>query len=188
MGCGGSMYEVASRTQSTIIKEDTKQILNDYQRRIIQTTWRTKLCTDMTRIGINIFTKIYTIDPKIKLLFPFHDLPEDKLMNDRRFRGHASRFMQAIGAAVENVESWESCFEPMLLGLGRYHITVIGFKSEYFTVFFDSMVEVWQNELKKQFTGDVRESWTIVFSFIMEKLQEGYNNAAIEEANKVLTD
>ena len=41
---------------------------------------------------------------------------------DVSFKGHASRFMNAVGAVVDNLQNLEETLTPLLVGLGENHV------------------------------------------------------------------
>uniref|UniRef100_A0A8W8LVS6 Globin domain-containing protein n=1 Tax=Magallana gigas TaxID=29159 RepID=A0A8W8LVS6_MAGGI len=59
-----------------------------------------------------------------------------------------------------------------------------GFKPEYWDVFTEAMLYVWEKELGDLFDDNCRNAWTKVFEFIMEQLKVGYSQAIDEEAGK----
>ena len=105
-------------------------------------------------------------------MFPFQDVPISELYKDCRFRGHASRFMQVVGATVDNIDSLEM-LTPVLTELGHQHCQIAGFDEDYFELFMDAMISVWRDRLKQRFRGDVELAWKTVFMFILKQLREG---------------
>ncbi|XP_070567773.1 neuroglobin-1-like [Ptychodera flava] len=177
MGCN-----VSSASQAREITNRDTDIFTDRQRRIVRKTWR-PLANDMTGNGTKVFLRIFEMEPKVKQLFPCRDKEGEELLKDMNFKGHASRFMQSVGAAVDNLDSLETSLAPLLLKLGRSHTNFSGFKPDYFDIFTRAMLDVWEQELKDRFTSEVKESWLTVFEFMMGKMKEGYMQAYTEEMN-----
>ena len=115
--------------------------------------------------------------PHIKELFPCGHLEGDDLTRDISFKGHASRFMQAVGAVIDNIDNYEQALSPLLNSLGRQHIHYRGFKYNYFDEFEEAMIHVWSEDLGAKFTPEARDTWHQVFGFIMEELKMGYQDA-----------
>lgn len=177
MGC-------ASALMLSPLKEMGDQGLNtdkmtQQQKRVIKKTWK-YLSDDMTGYGIQVFSRIFQLNPHVKKLFPCRDVEGDALLRDPNFKGHASRFMQAVGAAVDNIDDWDASLSPLLIGLGKQHITFTGFKPEYFDAFTEAMMYVWEQTLGTKFNDITRDSWRTVFEFIMSTLKEGYEIAINE--------
>lgn len=189
MGCSlSSLFFLRSKRKVRDTNEVVKfgdSTLNQRQQKIIRNTWK-KLEPDMTKIGIKIFLRIYTCDPRIKVLFPCKDLEGDELLSDSHLKAHASRFMQIIKMIVDNIGNVETVIEPVVLDRGKQHLQIIGFRSEYFDNFSEAMLHIWNEELRTSFTEQAKEAWSIVFEYIMSKLQEGYNTAAMEEEVKYM--
>lgn len=93
-----------------------------------------------------------------------------------RFRLHAGRFMQAVGAAVENVHSTDldKDVAPILETLGGRHIGFNGFDIDYIDVFKRALLEVWEEELGNEFTPECQRAWSKVFMYVTEKFRTGY--------------
>lgn len=153
--------------------------LSEKQKSIIRSTWK-KISNDLSGRAAMVFLRIFELHPQIKNLFPCRDLEGEKLLNDHHFKGHASRFMQAVGAAVDNLDDME-VLSPLLTGLGRRHVLFQGFRPKYWDAFTEAILFVWKQELKFRFNGDARDSWQAVLNFIIIKLNEGYNEALREK-------
>ncbi|XP_060062631.1 neuroglobin-like [Ylistrum balloti] len=172
MGCSHSV-RVAIKPGSS---DTGTKFVTDKQRTIIKNTWK-KMCNNITGHGIKVFLRIFQLHPNVKQLFPCRDKEGDDLLRDQNFKGHASRFMQAVGAAVDNIDHIEEVLTPLLLGLGRQHINFTGFKNEYFDVFTEAMMYTWHEELQDKFTDETSIAWATIFAFIMRKLKEGHAEA-----------
>ncbi len=153
------------------------------QKRIVARTWKI-LSNDLGGRGSKIFLRIFKMNPGVKKLFPFGHLEGEALLRDPHFKGHASRFMQAVGAVIDNIDSYAETLAPLLLGLGRQHIHFKGFEPTYWKTFEVAILEVWSEELESKFTVDAREAWHMVFKFILLKLNEGYEEALEEEEKR----
>ncbi len=150
-----------------------KTYIDHTQSMLVRKTWH-YLSGDMTGIGSKVFLSIFKLHPAVKELFPCRDKEGDELLKDENFKGHASRFMQAVGAVVDNIKDLDESMTPLMIGLGRQHIHFSGFVPENFDAFTESMLLVWAEELKWRFTAEARDAWLAVFNFIMMKLKEGY--------------
>ena len=152
------------------------------QKKIVTQTWRI-LGDDLTGRGSKVFLKIFQLYPSVKQLFPaLRDVEGDALLKNPTFRGHASRFMQAVGAAVENMDSPEN-LAPLLITLGRKHVEFPGFTGGFFEAFTEGMMFVWKEELGETFTPEVATVWKSLFDFIMSRLREGYTIAMSSASN-----
>ncbi|XP_069129216.1 neuroglobin-like [Argopecten irradians] len=172
MGCAHSM-KVANKPT---VSANVKHFVTDKQKRIIKKTWKI-MCDDITGHGVKVFLRIFQLHPHVKQLFPCRDVEGDDLLHDSNFKGHASRFMQAVGAAVDNIDDIEATLKPLLIGLGRNHIKFTGFKNEYFNAFTEAMMYTWHEELRETFTGETSQAWATIFEFIMGNLKEGHAEA-----------
>ncbi|XP_053398277.1 hemoglobin subunit pi-like [Mercenaria mercenaria] len=177
MGCSLSTVSKSQIAQKNGIpvKSDCSDI-TERQKVLIKKTWNV-VSNDMPGVGAKIFLRIFTIKPAIKQIFPFHDVTGDALLRDGQFRGHASRFMQAVGAAVDNINALDSAMAPLLFGLGQQHINYKGFNVEYFSVFSIAITHVLERELRTKFTPEVAIAWAKMMEFMVSKLIEGYHDA-----------
>ncbi|XP_033744301.1 neuroglobin-like [Pecten maximus] len=183
MGCAHSM-KVASKPSVSTAK---KNFVTDKQKRIIKKTWK-MMCSNITGHGVKVFLRIFQLHPHVKQLFPCRDVEGEDLLRDSNFKGHASRFMQAVGAAVDNIDDIEAVLTPLLFGLGRNHIKFTGFKNEYFDVFTEAMMYTWHEELQEKFNDETSQAWATIFEFIMGNLKAGHsealaNSQRIEKSN-----
>lgn len=178
MGCATSVTMVGSRA-GTAVGEVSADVITPQQKKIVKRTWR-YLANDMTGHGKKVFLKIFEMNPKVKQLFPCRDVTGEALLRDSNFKGHAARFMQAVGAAVDNIDDLGSSLSPLLVGLGRQHTTFSGLQPEFFNAFTEAMLCIWQQELKERFTEEVKAAWKTVFDYLMSRLKEGYHLETIE--------
>ncbi|XP_077977153.1 neuroglobin-1-like [Glandiceps talaboti] len=180
MGCSASAQ---TKSHKKISANGQTEFFTERQRRIVRKTWRA-LANDMTGNGTKVFLWIFETNPKVKQLFPCRDKEGDDLLKDMDFKGHASRFMQSVGAAVDNVDSLDTSLAPLLLNLGKSHINFRGFKSDYFDIFTTAMLHVWEQELQDRFTPEVKEAWNMVFDYMMSKMKDGFTLAFNEKMNE----
>ncbi|KAH3706564.1 hypothetical protein DPMN_065951 [Dreissena polymorpha] len=140
---------------------------------IVRRTWP-YLCKNLQDNGLQVFLRIFEIAPEIKHLFHVENVRHTELIKNATIKGHASRFMNAIGAAVDNLDDLDSRFAKLLITLGEQHTNYTGFKVEYFETFYEAMMWQWERCLGSMFTFDVAKTWSHVFAYIMVKLQQGY--------------
>lgn len=172
MGCSTSLVNlaVAHSKQTNMTKQG---VITNREIGIIKLSWR-RVCNDMPKIGAKIFVQIFTLQPEIKQIFPFRDVTGERLKNDHHFRGHASRFMQAVGAAVDNINDLETAMAPLLYGIGKEHINYKGFDVEYFDVFPVAILHVLRQELGTKFGDEDANAWRHMLDFMISNLKEGY--------------
>ena len=143
------------------------------EKALVKKTWKV-LANDLKGRGSKVFIAIFRANPAIKALFPFDGMEGEVLMKSTLFKGHASRFMQAVGAVVDNIDSLDEALSPLLLGLGKHHVLFPGFEPVYFNSFQTGMRQVWAEDLGSKFNAHAQQAWDKVFEFIMHKLKEGY--------------
>ena len=184
MGCSVTLPKVKPVLEVKPVRmnrsHSTENVLTEEQKRIIRQTWKL-ISNDMTDRGVRIFLTIFERQPKVRELFPFHDKKtKEELMNDARFRGHASRFMQAVGAAVENLDNLQQAMSPLLGELGRQHGKQMFFEPQYFDLFEDVMLETIREDLGRFYRPDVKEAWTTMINFLINQLRDGYGERLME--------
>ncbi|XP_006812324.1 uncharacterized protein LOC102809701 [Saccoglossus kowalevskii] len=150
----------------------------------LRRTWP-KLACDLTGNGAQVFLQIFAINENIKILFPFRYVPVDILSQNEVFRGHSRRFMQAVGACVENLENLDGDVTTLFVGLGKKHIHFEGFKVDYFSTYVTSMQTVWDIALTgHHYDKQTKQSWTQIFEFVITRMAEGYHIAMDEQEAK----
>lgn len=156
-------------------QNNSEDVLNQFtvvEKKIIRRTWKL-LANDLTGRGSSVFLKIFLLNPHVKELFPFKQLDGETLIKSQLFRGHASRFMQAVGAVVDNIDNPAEALSPLLIELGQKHAHYSGFMPDYFNYYEDAMLEEWSEQLGNRLDDDAKEAWRKVFRFILLKLREG---------------
>ena len=169
MGCG--TLSVIKPVDEDIHSQSC--VFTHHQKHVINKTWK-YLANDLTGNGSKVFLKIFQLEPKIKQMFPCSDIDGEELLRNINFKGHASRFMQAVGAVVDNMDDPERELATLLMDLGRQHRHYEGFKPEYFNIFLQALVCVWEQELGKKFTVDARDAWNVVFTLIVDDMKDGF--------------
>ena len=181
MGCG------TSKSRSSETMERWGNLIRNIgyisfeNKKLVKKTWKI-LSRDIPGVGAKIFLRIFEANPNIKEIFHCQGLEGEALLKSHQFKGHASRFMQAIGAAVDNIDDLINGMGPMLEVLGRQHMSFNGFKPEFWDTFTEAILCVWKETLRHRFSTDVATAWKLVFAFIILKLKQGYKQACIEHA------
>ncbi|KAK2140496.1 hypothetical protein LSH36_1337g00010 [Paralvinella palmiformis] len=163
----------------------TQSLLTDQQKELIYGTWR-NMSDDLVTNGMRVFQYIFMRRPDVKNLFSFRELDWEQLPNDTSFRMHASHFMQAIAAAVDNLDDLDTKLTPLLLALGEQHSQTTGFGVQYFELFTQCLILVWEERLGDKFTPEARAAWEKMFVFILMTLREGYTRRHGHEADPMV--
>ena len=179
MGCSSSVAFASKGNRS-----NQNSMVTDSQKSIITKNWKV-LSSDLSGRGGKVFLRIFEMSPRVKNLFPCRDKVGDELLKDSHFKGHASRFMQAVGAVIENIDNCDETLTPLLLGLGRQHVHYKGFQPDYWNSFEIAMMEVWKEDLGSKFKSENQDAWHIIFKFILDKLNQGYEIALKEEKQRI---
>ncbi|XP_060588634.1 uncharacterized protein LOC132744041 [Ruditapes philippinarum] len=153
-----------------------KHELSEDEKRIILSTWHI-MTKDLSENGLQVFLRIFETCPETKVLFHVENARLSELARNQVIKGHGTRFMNAIGAAVSCLN--ETSGQPdklreVLYILGQQHKNYSGFKPEYFEVFYKALIWRWEFCIKEKFTPEVMDVWSRVFIYMMEGLKEGY--------------
>ena len=146
--------------------------LNESEQDIVYRTWR-RISSEISSIGTMVFMFIFHEQPQILKLFPFRDVPLDQLPENALFRSHASRFMLAVGAVIEDSSAASSVFYL----LGQTHAAFHGFTLDFFSVFEHAINCVWASKLSMK--QDSIIVWAKIFAFITQAMQSGYKAASL---------
>ena len=153
--------------------------ISEEEKEIIKRQWKV-LSSDMKATGTAVFMHIFREQPEIKQQFSYREVDDKSLPMSLELRGHAFRFMQAVGATIENIDDLENTMTEALLTLGKHHVTLTGFKPIYIRTFYSAILKVWQEILGVHYTPKCADAWGRVLTFIMDKLEQGYYMAAKE--------
>ena len=177
------VYEKASAKEVSTDAHFDDSYFTQQQKQIILETWD-QVNTDRIGKGTQIFSKIFEKKPEAKDLFPFRHLSGDELLSNHTFRFHARRFMDAIGLTVQHLDALDVSCAPSFVTLGRKHVWIADFKtSGVLDVFISSIAEVFEDQLPDRNHADVHDAWRRVFTFIVNKLCEGYDEAHTSPRN-----
>ena len=184
MGCSPSLAQTRRTKIAATINGKTKVTFNDCheenrgiseeEKQIVKRHWEV-LSSDIKALGTRVFLQIFQEHPEIKQLFPCRDVEDDQLISSEEFKGHAYRFMQAVGAVVDNIDNLDKTMSSALMFLGKQHTTFPGVKAYYFDDFYYAITKVWKDLLGKRYTTENAKAWGHVFSYIMEMLKKGFN-------------
>ncbi|XP_014676299.1 PREDICTED: neuroglobin-like [Priapulus caudatus] len=153
-------------------------VVTEQERRLLRKTWRYMTNQyDLMELGCEVFLMIFELNPEAKKMFPCRDVEGEELLTNHDFKGHASRFMQAVGAAIDHLDDLQLELEPLLCTLGRTHANYRnrGFVPHFFDEFTAAMIQTWQKKLGRKFTPDVRAAWLTMLSFVAAAMKSGYN-------------
>ena len=181
MGCNYSTDIFVSQGIKTAIVNEgslataTSQLetLTERQIRMIRKTWK-KLDDDLTGRGIQLFFKIMDADNNVQGLFPWRHVPRSSLVGNPWFRGHASRFMQAVGAVVDCLGSTEQQVLLIICDIGRKHAKTNNFDDSYFALFARCIMEMLEEEIGRQFNKEVKDAWETVIGCMVIGFKAGH--------------
>lgn len=155
---------------------------------IVQRTWPA-LARDLHGNGLQVFLRIFELCPEAKILFSVENVRHSELARNVTIKAHGARFLNAINAAVENLnktDQKDDDFCRLLFFLGQQHKHFKGFRPEYFEIFYEALMWQWGRCMGEKFTPEVSDTWSHVFVYIMEKLKEGYfSNDEMIDTNKL---
>ena len=182
MGCTSSMSSViVNHVGSKTTDKRQEEIFSSRQKQIVRRSWR-QLTGDLTERGTRVFLYIFHQKPELKVAFHLDNLDDEELVKNFIFIDHASRFMQAVGAVIENIDSLNETLTPLLTKLGATHVGFDGFEVTDLPLFVESIMSVWESDIgQTKFTLEVRDAWLKVFVYITGTLELGYTNNLTKE-------
>ena len=160
--------------------------LTDDDKNSIKYTWRI-LSSDMLGNGGKLLLRILEQNNNLKEIIHCGGLEGKELIEDSNFKLQALRFMQVLGASVDNIDQLESAMGQVLLDLGKQHYSFEGFIHKYWNLFPEAVLYVWKQELREKFPSCVQKAWSILLLLIISKLKEGYHHGCIEDTTMKLT-
>ncbi|XP_045191261.2 neuroglobin-like [Mercenaria mercenaria] len=185
MGCANSVTVLKTSCSNIKISQPKLTVtlapqtgLTENEKRIIKSTWG-YMAKDIPGNGLQVFLRIFETCPETKELFNVENIRHSELTRNQVIRGHGTRFMSAIGAAVNCLDESDDKQEKLrevLFVLGQQHKHYSGFKPEYFEIFYDALMWRWELCMRENFTPEVSDTWSHVFVYMMEKLKEGYSS------------
>lgn len=162
-------------------------LLTPHQKQLIRVSWQTfyKKGDDIEKladVGVNMFSRIFDLSPKIKSLFPYNGMYGAELSKNKTFRAHSTRFLATIANAVKNLDELDTKVAPAFVNLGKRHREFKGLDdiesgNNFFGVFTGSMLYGLNEELdaNAENAQEIREAWCKFLDFLMQHVQYGYN-------------
>ena len=170
--------KVSSKPKRVRIRKKTQTDLTEYEIHIIKSTWHC-MTKNLPENGLQIFLKIFELCPDAKVMFHLEHVRHSDLARNTVIRAHGARFMNAISAAVyclrDNIEGKDK-INAFLIDLGQKHKQSFDFKEEYLEVFHKALMWRWQICLGDGFTQEVSDTWNHVFTYMLERIHQGYNS------------
>lgn len=96
------------------------------------------------------------------------------------FQDHVTKFMHVFDAVVDSLDKPKADIQQLLIMLGARHATYDGFDIEFFAVYIKVLMSVWETAIGEEFIPEVRESWNIVFTYVIRYLCQGYELYILE--------
>lgn len=166
--------------------------LSNKQYSVIVSTWKKDDFEWLFKIGTEIYSEIFRMEPDAKLLFPYI-VDCEKNQKDfkelKQFKIQALRFVQVLSKAVnlltENDPSTAE-FEKYLFQLGQKHreFAQFGFKPEYWDYFNYAVVNIMEKEcrssrqiLTEEQQQFAKEGWKILSNFIITCMKNGFGES-----------
>lgn len=171
---------VKRNNNNTLNRSQPEIVISEEEKLIIKRQWKI-LSADMKGTGTAVFMKIFKDHPEVKQEFSYRDIDDNSLPSSAELRCHAFRFMQAVGATIENIDDLENKMSDALLTLGKQHVNFTGFKPIYIQTFYNAILKVWQESLGIRYTTESANAWSRLLRYVMEKLEKGYHIAVKEE-------
>ena len=191
MGCSASI--VLSHDTATNIRalnhlnaQTIYKNLSIEDKSVIKSTWN-NLSKDMLGIGGKILLRLFQLNSQFKEIIKCTGLEGQTLINHVNFKRQASRYMQVLGAVVDNIDELEDTMGPVLVELGKIHFNFEGFLQKYWNLVPEAVLYVWNQELS-EFTQDASKAWSALMLIIISMLKEGYRQACVEDTTKKLDE
>lgn len=122
------------------------------------------------KAGELIFLRVFELEPRARSLFRFTE-SEDVKVNPM-FAQHARSMVDIIDCAVSFLGPDLDPLKEDLQDLGRRHIAY-GVETEYLPIMERAVMYAMEELLDNQLTKEDRQSWQVVFSFMMTHMIKG---------------
>lgn len=144
---------------------------------VLKRTWH-YMTKDLQGNGLQVFLRIFELCPATQKLFKVENVHHSDLARSVLIKAHGARFMKAVGAVIDNLDDIgkkDNQLTQLLIGLGQHHVQYSEFKSQYFEAFYEALMFQWERIMGEMFTPQVSDTWSRLFTYLMQKLTEGYN-------------
>ncbi|PVD28406.1 hypothetical protein C0Q70_10993 [Pomacea canaliculata] len=156
------------------------EVLTVQQKDMVQRSWATVMRRDLTAVGMLLFKNLFQQEPRIMTLFSLEASDDEDLEQNLRLRLHAARFMQAVGAVIDNLQTPNDKLSALLSDIGERHSHLHSFHHEYFRAFREAFLTTLEHSLgKDRFKGELRAAWDSVIGFMTREMNHGHKEIRI---------
>ncbi|KAI6191322.1 Globin-like protein 9 [Aphelenchoides bicaudatus] len=155
---------------------DQQEIVNKYQKLLIEKSWKSSKKTGADHVGSKVFLLVLIAEPDIKMIFGLDKIPQGRLKYDPRFRKHTSLISKSFDFAVKNLAFAEKLAQHFH-SLGKKHVAMQGrgFKSKYWNTFSECLLQTTSDWLSVGYKcHDTMDAWKILIAFIIRHMQIGF--------------
>ena len=128
------------------------------QKELVQTSWAK--CVPIAETAATLFYgKLFELDPALRPMFT-SDIKEQ-----------GKKLMTMINMAVRGLDNLDALV-PAVQGLGKRHVGY-GVKDEHYATVGAALLWTLGQGLGPDFTDEVKEAWTVVYTLLAETMQAG---------------
>jgi len=128
--------------------------------------------------GTKLFQQFFRDCPESKTLFGFPldmDMESDAMMKSRRFKTHASYFIEMLDKALEMVEAKK--LDENMRSLGELHVQY-GVKAEMFPIMGKALVFALKDTLESDWNEDLQAAWNDVYERLSSSMMASMKKAS----------
>ena len=137
---------------------DPARTMTSDQIELVRTSFA-KIHPVVEEAAVLFYARLFECDPSLRPLFK----------TDIREQGH--KLMDIIGSAVDALDETEKVI-PTLRELGARHVGY-GVTEAHYDLVGDALLWTLRKALKDDYTSEMNEAWTAVYSFLSESMKSG---------------
>ena len=161
------VYTVLATTMKDAANEvPTEKGLTERKKRLVQSSF-TKVAPIADKAAEIFYSKLFEKDPSLKPMFK----------GDMKAQGE--KLMTMIGTAVNGLDDLNSIV-PAVQNLGKNHVGY-GVKDSHYDTVGAALLETLDAGLGDDFTPDVKDAWTEVYTVLATTMKDAANEAATTE-------
>ena len=127
------------------------------QKQLVQNTWE-KILPISESAATLFYDRLFELDPSTRPLFKHTNMQEQR-----------KKLMQVIGTAVNGLNRLDQLI-PAVRNLGRRH-TGYGVTDEHYSSVGRALIWTLEQGLGTDFTPEVREAWTTVYTLLADTMK-----------------
>lgn len=175
MGCfeskGHKIFDFKKKSFKNGNNGNLPPSLTEKDRVILVTSWQ-RLKTDVEKVGVVTFMKLFDSHPEVQDAFlPFQQLSKKDMEQSAILRSHALRVMGTVDKCISRLDTPDK-FKDLMTNLGQRHLNY-NVNEEFIEMVGQQFVYAIQPHLEDIWSDEVQVAWSQLFKYMTYYMRQG---------------